>query len=86
MSARRTEAGTFRAAPPGRRILAADGCPSTSSDPARCSYAVWAPGEPGSDGRLYGPTGLGMLICRIEGGAWTHAYALISMFTRGVES
>jgi hypothetical protein len=43
MQARRTEAETFRAAPSGRRMLAADGCASSLSDPACCFCAVWAP-------------------------------------------
>ena len=43
MQARRTEAETFRAAPSGRRILAADGCASSLSNPACCFSAVWAP-------------------------------------------
>ncbi len=64
MQARRTEAETFRAAPSGRWILAADGCASTSSDPACCFCAVWGPGEPrGVAVAMLGDTGLGMLIC-----------------------
>jgi hypothetical protein len=64
MQARRTEAETFRAAPSGRWILAADGCASTSSDPACCFCAVWAPGGPrGVAVAMFGHTGLGMLIC-----------------------
>ena len=47
MKARRTEAETFRAAPSGRLILAADGCASTSSDPAYCYCAVWGPASRG---------------------------------------
>jgi hypothetical protein len=43
MQARRTEAETFRAAPSGRRMLAADGCASSLSNPACCFCAVWAP-------------------------------------------
>src|SRR5580704_7672016 len=43
MQARRTEAETFRAAPSGRRILAADGCASSLSNPACCFSAVWVP-------------------------------------------
>ena len=54
---------TFRAAPSGRWILAADGCASTSSDPACCFCAVWAPGGPrGVAVAMFGHTGLGMLI------------------------
>ena len=65
MFARRTGAETFRAAPSGRRILAADGCASTSSDPAYCFCAVWGPGGPrGVAVAMFGHTGLGMLICR----------------------
>jgi hypothetical protein len=41
MQARRTEAGTFRSAPSGIRILAADGWASSSSNPACCFCAVW---------------------------------------------
>jgi hypothetical protein len=64
MQARRTEAETFRAAPSGRWILAADGCASTSSDPAACCFcAVWASGGPrGVAVAMFGHTGLGMLI------------------------
>src|SRR3989442_511553 len=40
------EPETVRAAPSGRWSLAADGCASTSSDPACCFCAVWGPGEP----------------------------------------
>ena len=76
MQARRTEAETFRAAPSGRRILAADGCASTSSNPAYCFCAVWAPGGPrGVAVAMFGHTGLGMLICRNEDvamGAFMH--------------
>ena len=43
MQARRTEAETFRAAPSGRRILSADGCASSSSNPACCFAAAWIP-------------------------------------------
>ena len=46
MQARRAGAETFRAAPSGRRILAADGCASTSSGPAYCFCAFWGPGGP----------------------------------------
>ena len=67
MQARRTEAETFRAAPSGRRILAADGCASSLSNPACCFCAVWAPGGPrGVAAAMFGHTGLGMLICRKE--------------------
>ena len=72
MQARRTEAETFRAAPSGRRILAADGCASTLSNPACCFCGVWARGEPrGVAVAMFGPTGLGMLICRCERGVLT---------------
>jgi hypothetical protein len=66
MQARRTEAETFRAAPSGRRILAADGCASSLSNPAACCFcAVSAPGGPrGVAVAMFGHTGLGMLICR----------------------
>jgi len=44
-------------------MLAADGCASTSSDPAYCFYAIWAHGVPrGVAGAMFGHTGLGMLI------------------------
>ena len=61
----RRGSGTFRAAPWRRRILAADGCASSSSDPACCSCAVWAPPTAGrgSGGRhVRALTRLGMLI------------------------
>jgi hypothetical protein len=68
MQARRTEAETFRAAPSGRWILAADGCASTSSDPACCFCAVWGPGGPrGVAVAMFGHTGLGTLICMMSG-------------------
>ena len=65
MQARRTEAETLRAAPSERRILAADGCASSLSNPACCFYAVRAPGRPrGVAVAMFGHTpGLGMLIC-----------------------
>ena len=60
MQTRRTEAETFRAAPSGRRILAADGCASSLSDPACCFLAVWAHGEPrGVAVAMFGHTGFG---------------------------
>ena len=63
MKARRTGAETFRAAPSGRWILAADGCASTSSDPAYCFCAVLGPGGPRRVAvAMFGHTGLGMLI------------------------
>ena len=62
MQARRTGAETFRAAPPGRLILAADGCASMSSDPAYCFCAVWGPAGRGVAVAMFGHTGLGMLI------------------------
>jgi len=69
-------AETFRAAPSGRWILAADGCASASSDPAYCFCAVWAPGGPrGVAVAMFGHTGLGMLISRIEGVADPDTYA-----------
>jgi hypothetical protein len=50
----------------GRWILAADGCASTSSDPAYCSCAVWGPGEPrGVAVAMFGHTGLGMLSAEV---------------------
>ena len=83
LQARRTEAETFRAAPSGRRILAADSCASSLSNPAGCFSAVWAPGGPrGVAVAMFGHTGLGMLICRIAG-AGVHAYSPDSMITRG---
>ena len=65
MQARHTVAETFRAAPSGRRILAADGCASSLSNPAACCFcAVSAPGGPrGVAVAMFGHTGLGMLIC-----------------------
>jgi hypothetical protein len=64
------------AAPSGRRILAADGCASTSSGPAYCFCAVWGPGGPrGVAVVLFGHTGLGMLTCRIAGVACAPTYA-----------
>jgi hypothetical protein len=82
MQARRTEAETFRAAPSGRRILAADGCASSLSDPACCFCAVWVPGGPrGVAVAMFGHTGLGMLICRNERVGYAHAYALTCMLT-----
>ena len=63
MKARRIEAETFRTAPSGRWILAADGCASTSSDPVCCFCAVWGPGGPrGVAVAMFGHAGLGMLI------------------------
>jgi hypothetical protein len=44
-------AETFRAAPSGRRILTADDCAPSLSNPAYCFCAVWAPGGPGSGSR-----------------------------------
>jgi hypothetical protein len=77
MQARRTEAETFRAAPSGRRILAADGCASSLSNPAACCFcAVSAPGGPrGVAVAMFGHTGLGMLICRNEHGTRAHIHA-----------
>jgi len=46
-------------------MLAADGCASSSSNPACCFCDVWVPG--GAEGvavAMFGPTGLDMLICR----------------------
>jgi hypothetical protein len=70
-------AETFGAAPSGRRMLATDGCASSSSNPACCSCAVWALGGPrGVAVAMFGPTGLDMLICRI-GVVWRpYIYAL----------
>ena len=80
MYARRTEAETVRAAPSGRWILAADGCASTSSDPACCFCAVWGPGEPrGVAVAMFGHTDLGMLICRIECVVFPDAHAFSCM-------
>ena len=82
MQARRTEAETFRAAPSGRWILAADGCASTSSGPAYCFCAVWAPGGPRRVAvAMFGHTGLGMLICRCERVARGYVFALPGMLT-----
>ena len=67
MQARRTEAETLRAAPSGRRILAADGCASSLSDPGVLLVRRLGPGgprewrSPCSDTLI-----LGMLICRNE--------------------
>jgi hypothetical protein len=80
MQARRTGAETVRAAPSGRRILAADGCASTSSGPAYCFCAVWGPGGPkGVAVAMFGHTGLGMLICRIADVARSYTYTLHCM-------
>jgi hypothetical protein len=80
MLSRRTEAETVRAAPSGRWILAADGCVSTSSDPAYCSCAVWGPGEAGGVAvAMFGHTGLDMLICRIADVTPPYTYAPVRM-------
>ena len=64
MQARWTEAETFRAAPSGRRVLAADGFASSLSNPACCLCAVSASGGPRAVAvAMFGHTGLGMLIC-----------------------
>ena len=78
MQARRAEAEIFRAAPSGRRILAADGCASTSSDPACCFCAhSLCPGGPrGVAVAMFGHGGLGMLICRIADVGLSDIYAL----------
>jgi len=61
-------------------MLAADGCASSSSNPACCFCAVWALGGPrGVAVAMFGPTGLDMLICRIEGVAGPYTYALACM-------
>ena len=45
-------------------MLAADGCASSSSNPACCFCGVWAPAGRGSGGRhVRALTRLGMLIC-----------------------
>ena len=63
MQARRTEAETFRAAPSGRRILAADGGASSLSNPVCCFCAVSAPGGPRAVAvAMFGHNGLRMLI------------------------
>jgi hypothetical protein len=68
MQARRTEAETFRAAPPGRRILAADGCASTSSRPGVLFLCrLGAGGSREVAVAMFGHTGLGMLICMMSG-------------------
>jgi hypothetical protein len=61
--------------PRGRRILAADGCASSSSDQACCLCTVWVPGEPREWRSPCSDTGLYMLICRIEGAAPGRIYA-----------
>jgi hypothetical protein len=76
MQARRTEAETSRAAPSGRRILAADARASSLSNPACCFCAVWARGGPrGVAVAMFGHTRLGMLICRNEGVSYARIYA-----------
>jgi hypothetical protein len=51
----------------GGRMLAADGCASSSSDPACCFCGVWVPAGRGSGGRhVRALTRLGMPICRCE--------------------
>ena len=48
-------------------MLAADGCASSSSDPACCFCGAWAPAGRGSGGRhVRALTRLGMLICRMR--------------------
>jgi hypothetical protein len=54
-------------------MLATDGCAFNSSNPACCFCAVWALGGPrGVAVAMFGPTGLGMLICRCEHTFWAH--------------
>ena len=62
MQARRTEAETFRAAPSGRWILAADGCVHLER-PGVLLLRRLGPGGPrGVAVVMFGHTGLGMLI------------------------
>ncbi len=68
-------------------MLAADGCASSSSNPACCFCGVWAPAGRGSGGRhVRALTGLGMLICRIERVPRARTYTSDSIFTRTVEA
>jgi hypothetical protein len=63
MQARRTEAETFRTAPSGRRILAADGCASSFEQPGVLLLRRLGPGGPrGVAVAMFGRIGLGMLI------------------------
>jgi hypothetical protein len=60
-------------------MLTADGCASSSSNPA-CVLLLRRLGSRRAEGvaaAIFGPTGLGMLICRIEGVVSPHAYALL---------
>jgi hypothetical protein len=67
MQARRTEAETFRAAPSGRRIPAAEGYTSSSSNPVVLLLRRLGPGGPRAVAvAMLGHTDLGMLICRCE--------------------
>ncbi len=79
MQARRTEAETFHAAPSGRWILAADGCASTSGNPACCFCGVWGHGGPrGVAVAMFGHTGLGMLICVPNSARCPNAYSCVA--------
>jgi hypothetical protein len=57
-------------------MLAADGCASSSGNPACCSCGVWPPAGRGNGGRhLRALTRLDMLICRCERVPGTQTYA-----------
>jgi hypothetical protein len=64
----------------GGRMLAADGCASSSSNLACCFCGVWVPAGRGSGGRhVRALTRLGMLICRDEGVNYSDTYEVHGM-------
>ncbi len=66
----------------GGRMLAADGCASSSSNLACCFCGAWAPAGRGSGGRhVRALTRLGMLICRNEYFIRAHSHARTGMLT-----
>jgi hypothetical protein len=72
----RPSAPRRRAALSGGRLLAADGCASSSSISACCFCGVWVPGgQRERRSPCSALTGLGMLICRIAAVACAPTYA-----------
>ena len=87
MQARRTEAETFRAAPSGRWILAADGCASTSGDPGVLLLRRLGFRRAGGVAvATFGHTGLGMLICRCERVKPTYIHARVGILNHALST